>query len=344
MSAVLGCGPNQTTDLTQDDFTAKLDSLIATTSPRTFNGVILITQKGETLYEKAYGYASIEDQTPISLKDNFRIQSNSKQITAVLTLQQVEQGKIDLQVPIRQYLPDFGLSWADTVTVHQLLNMSSGIAGTDRPLLFEPGKGYHYSNPAYGLLGQIIENVSGSTYIEQANALFSELGMKNTYCYEVGKTNEGLIDAYRVDGNAFNRVVFDSLPITKESWKPFIPAGGIISNAHDLNLWDHQLHTGQLLKPALYELMILSGNIGQHDAFGPEEIGYGYGVRIYDKAPVKHIGHAGRGIGFANIKFYIPEKELCVIVLENVYNEDTSIVYHFEKAVRQIILESNLVK
>ena len=340
---LLSCGGKPNTEQSANDFSAKIDSLIQTTSPRTFNGVILITQKGKTQYEKAFGFANIEEKTPISLKDNFRIQSNSKQITAVLTLKELEKGNIDLQTPIRKYLPDFSQSWADTVTVHQLLNMSSGIINTAQPLQFLPGQGYRYSNAAYGLLGEIIESVSGTTYIELANALFEELEMKNSYCYELGKENPGLIDAYRVDGTQFNKVLFDSLGITEAGWKSFIPAGGIISNAYDLNLWDQKLHNGEVLSAESYQLMTSYDNMGQHNAFGSEPVGYGYGLRIDDKSGVKHLGHAGRGIGFASLKFYVPESEVDVIVLENVYNEDTEIVYHFEKAVRQIILESSLI-
>jgi len=328
-----------------NDYAPKLDSLIQTTRPRTFNGVILITQNGETKYSKAYGHAHFKDRTPISLKDNFRIQSNSKQVTAVLLLKEVENGKIDLKSTIRKYLPDFKQTWADTVTVHQLLNMSSGIRSIDKPLLFEPGTAYKYSNAAYGLLGSIIERVTGKTYIELANNLFKSLAMTNTYCYEIGKTNQGLISGYEVASDQFKLVDFNARGITQEGWKAFIPAGGIISNAQDLNIWDTKLHTGKILKPTSYQLMINYNNTGQHDAFGDEKIGYGYGLRIYDKKPLKkHIGHAGRGIGFASIKFYVPEKNLDVIVLENVYNEDASIVYHFEKEIRKIVLNSSLVK
>jgi len=327
------------------DYVTKLDSLIQTTSPRTFNGVILITQNGETKYSKAYGYAHFKDKTPISLQDNFRIQSNSKQVTAVLLLKVVENGKIDLKSSIKKYLPDFKQTWADTVTVHQLLNMSSGIKSIDQPLMFKPGTAYKYSNPAYGLLGKIIESVTSKTYIELANNLFNSLGMTQTYCYEIGNTHQGLINGYEVSGKEFKLVDFNARGITKESWKAFIPAGGIISNAQDLNTWDTKLHQGKILTPESYQLMINYNNTGQHDAFGNEKIGYGYGLRIYDKKPLKkHIGHAGRGIGFASIKFYVPEKDLDVIVLENVYNEDTSIVYHFEKEIRRIVLNSSLVK
>ena len=282
-----------------DNYVAKIDSLIQTTSPRSFNGIILITQKGEVKYSKAYGYSNFEDKTPIRLEDNFRIQSNSKQITAVLILKEVEKGTINLKDPIRKYLPNFNQTWADSVTVHQLLNMTSGIASINKSLLFKPGTDYKYSNPAYGLLGRIIENVEGKPYIEVAYNLFKGLKMENSFCYEIGKNENRLINGYRNLDNAYNVVNFEELEITKEWWKDFMPAGGIISNAKDLNIWDIALHQGKVLKPESYQLMIKSHIMAEHSAFGNEKIGYGYGVRVDDNNSVKIIGHAGRGLGFA---------------------------------------------
>ena len=107
-----------------DDYSSKIDSLIETTEPRIFNGVVLITKGGETKYVKEYGYSDIENKTPISIDDRFRIMSNSKQVTAVLIMREVENGRINLQEPISKYLNHLNQTWADTVTVHQLLNMS----------------------------------------------------------------------------------------------------------------------------------------------------------------------------------------------------------------------------
>jgi len=327
-----------------DNYSAKIDGLIQTTSPRSFNGIILITQKGEVKYSKAYGYSNFEDKTSISITDNFRIQSNSKQITAVLILKEVENGKIDLKSPIRKYLPTIKQTWADSITVHQLLNMTSGIVGIDKPLIFEPGTDFKYSNPAYGLLGRIIANVTEKKYTEVANNLFKELKMDNSFCYEMDKYEGKVINGYRISDNEFKLVEFNKLGINKDWWTDFIPAGGIISNVKDLNIWDTTLHNGELLKPETYKLMINYNITAQHDAFGNEKIGYGYGVRIDDNKSVKTIGHAGKGLGFASIKFYIPEKDVDVIVLENVYNEDANIVYYFENKIREIVLHSSLLK
>lgn len=340
------CDSDKSNEGESPDYALKIDSLIEASSPRAFNGVILVTQYGKTKYSKAYGYSNIEGKIPIRLDDNFRIQSNSKQITAVLVLREVGKGNIDLNEPLSTYvsLPNFDQSWADLVTVHQLLNMSSGITSLNEPLLFEPGTDYKYSNAAYGLLGRILEKVTKKSYIQIANELFAEVGMKNTYCYEFDKPQKHPINGYLVSQDQYQPDDFYSRGITADSWNDFIPAGGTISNAIDLNTWDEHLHNGKILSSEMYKLMTTYTIFGQHDAFGAKEIGYGYGVRIDDTTPTKIIGHAGRGIGFANIKFYIPAKSIDVVVLENVYNEDVSIIYHFEKKIREIVMNSSLTR
>ncbi len=327
----------------KNDYSSKIDSLILTKNPRSFNGVIYITEKGKTKYLKTYGYSNFETKTPFTLQDNFRIQSNSKQITATLILREVEKGKIDIHAPIRKYLPDFEQTWADTVTVHHLLNNTSGIVDIAKPLSFVPGTDFYYSNPGYGLLGKIIEKVTGKTFIEITNSLFKELGMQNSYCYEIDKPNIGLVNGYRVYKDSIKLFDFKGLNFTIETWANFIPTGGMISNAIDLNSWDKKLHNGEILKPESYKLMINYSITAQHDAHGSEKIGYGYGVRINEDVP-KYIGHSGKGLGYVNIKLYFPEKDVDVIILENVFHEKDNLQYYYENKIREIVMNSSLVK
>lgn len=326
-----------------DDYTAKIDSLIQTTSPRSFNGVILITQNDKTKYAKAFGYSDVEHKVPLTIKDNFRIQSNSKQITAVLVLREFEKGKIDLHIPIRKYLPDFKQAWADTVTVHHLLNNTSGVVDMDKPLFFRPGTDFYYSNPGYGVLRPIIEKVTGKPFTEVANSLFKELNMHNSYCYEIGKTNVGLVNGYKVSKDSVSIFNFNGLNYTIENWANFIPAGGMISNAIDLNIWDRKLHNGTMVTPKTYQLMLKYNITSRHDAYGSDKTGYGYGLRISDQAPL-YIGHAGKGLGFVNTKLYFPGKDVDVIVLENVYHEDINLQYYYENKIREIVKNSSLLK
>lgn len=328
----------------KDDYSAKIDSLLQAKKPRSFNGIIWITKKGKTKYLNLQGHSNIETKAPFTLKDNFRIQSNTKQITAVLILREVEKGNINLHLPIRNYLPDFPQSWADTVSVHHLLNNTSGIVDIAKPLLFRPGTGYYYSNPGYGLLRPIIEKVTGKTFIESANALFKKLKMANSYCYELDKANAGLVNGYWVSNDSVYLFDFKGLKYTSENWANFIPAGGMISNAIDLNTWDSKLHKGKILKSATYKLMTSYGISAQHDSFGSEEVGYGYGIRISDKTPVKYVGHSGKGLGFISLKMYIPKTNVVVIVLQNNYDVDSKAHYYYESRIREIIINSSLAK
>jgi CubicO group peptidase (beta-lactamase class C family) len=321
----------------KDDYSSKIDSLIKTTNPRSFNGVILISQKGKTKYKKAYGYSNIEKKTPLTTQDNFIIMSNSKQITAVLILKEVEKGKIDLQSPVRKYLPDLPQSWADSVTVHQLLNFSAGITDIDKPLTFTPGTNFKYGNTTYMMLGKIIEKVTGRKYIDVANDLFKELKMKNTYCFEQDKI-QNRVQGYR---NANNNFKLEETSIENNEK---VSAAGIISNVTDLNIWDQLLHNGKILKTETYKLMTSYTITAQHNAFGKEKIGYGYGVRISDKTPIKYIGHTGGGSGFVSFKVYFPEADVDLIVLENQSNENMDLSYEFEIKIREIIMDSNLMK
>ena len=342
---VFSCGDNKTKNKNQafDDYSAKIDSLIQTSNPRKFNGVISVTKNGESVYSKTFGYSNLDNKTPISLSDNFRIQSNSKQITGVIFLKEVEKGTIELNKPISEYLPEFRATWVDAVIVHQLINMSSGIASLKEPLLFKPGTDFHYSNPAYGLLGRIIKNVTGKNYSEITSSLFKELGMDDTFCYQFDQENQKLINGYQWTGDEYEFIQFSELGFTKDTWNNFIPTGGIISNINDLHIWDTKLHNGELLKPASYEIMTNSEVSDLFPALSDEKMSYGYGIDIADK-PFRYLGHGGSGFGFVNIKFYVPEKELKVIVLENIYHNDIPIRYHFEKEIRKIVLNSNLAK
>ncbi|MBI3233817.1 MAG: beta-lactamase family protein [Bacteroidetes bacterium] len=320
----------------KDDFSTKIDSLINTTSVRPFNGVVLISQLGKTKYAKAHGYANFEKKTPLKLSDPFEIMSNSKQITAVLLLREVEKGTVDLQAPIKKYLPYLTQSWADTVTVHQLLNHTHGIIDTEKPLLFKAGSDFKYGNLSYMLLGKIIEYASKKTYNKNATELFKQLKMNNTYCYSKDKTQKPVSGHFNTN-NVFE--VLDSSQINNYS----TPADGIVSTVYDLAIWDENLHNGKILKPETYKLMTSYTALAQHNVFEKDKIGYGYGIRIRDQELPKYYGHTGLGDGFASMNIYIPKSGICLIVLENQMNDNFEINYYFETEIRKILMGSDLV-
>lgn len=239
----------------------KIDSLVETKNPRIFNGVILISKNGKSKYSKSYGYSNNQDKIPLSMNTQFEIMSNSKLVTAVLILKEVEKGNINLNVPIKRYLPELTQTWSDTVTVHNLLNHTHGIVDTEKPLLFKPGTQFKYGNLSNILLGKILEGINKKSYSEQANDLFKTLGMKNTFCYsENDKKN--LAFGYMNKEN--NLSLVEKSFINNEN----MSADGVISTANDLAIWDNKLHNGKILKPKTYKLLTTPSILSEHDTFG----------------------------------------------------------------------------
>jgi CubicO group peptidase (beta-lactamase class C family) len=262
--------------------------------------------------------------------------SNTRQITAVLILKEVEQGKINLQAPIKKYLPELTQTWADSVTVHQLLNHTHGIIDLKKPLLFKPGTEFKYGNLGYSLLGKIIESVTKKSYSEIANTFFKELKMTHTFCYSPDKI-QNLVSGY-INTNDVFKIVQESV-ITSES----IASNGIVSTVGDLAIWNKNLHKGKLLKPESYKLLFKYNIKAQHGFFGKEKIGYGYGLRIVDNEPIKYVGHTGLGDGFSSINCYFPKSDVSLIVLENQTNDNSDLFYASEIKIKNILFKSNLL-
>lgn len=324
----------------KDNYSTRIDSLIQTTSVRPFNGNVLITQNGKTKYSKAYGYSDYAKKTPLKLSDHFVILSNSKQITAVLILQEVEKGKIVLNTPIKKYLPNLKQPWASTVTVENLLNHTSGIVDFEKPTAFPVGTQFKYTDLNYILLGQIIERVTNKTYETVVNELFKKNKMKDSFFPNTSNQKEIINGRQYFKDNTTKEI--HGIVIPKER----IPAAGLVSTVTDLALWNSLLHNGKLLNKATYDRMTTYTTTNQHPVFGDTAIGYGYGIRVNDKAKIKEFGHTGivPDQGFTSVNLYYPETKTSIIVLENQTFENFDITYYFEAKIREIVLKSGLLK
>ena len=297
----------------KDDYSAKIDSLIKNTNPRIFNGVVFIQQNGKEKYSKAFGYVDFNKKTPLEIKDRFSTMSIAKQITATLILQQVEKGTIDLHQPIRKYLPDFKYAWADTITVHHLLNHTSGLYSDDlKPnLKLKTGTEFSYSNVGYSVLGLVLEKQSGKSYQELVTALFKKCKM-NDSAYPTDISSKLLTKGHtiRKDG---------SFKLNEKSGfdTSYYFGSHLIVTAPDLAKWNECLHNDKLLKPETYKLMTNYSVTATHQLFGENPIGYGYGLRINDKADINEIGHTGfhPSEGFTAVNLYYPKTKTSVIVM-----------------------------
>lgn len=322
---------------TDKNWQNKIDSIIQINEPVNFNGVVLINKNGKTVYSKAFGFSDIENKTRLKMNNQFEIMSNTKQITSVLVLKKVEKGKIDLQTPIKKYLPELKQTWADSVTVHQLLNHTHGITDLEKPLAFKPGTDFKYGNLSNILLGKIIEKTSKKTYRQLATELFKQLKMNDTFCYSKNDRKD-LVWGYINKENKFSKV--ENSMINEEN----LPADGVITTAKDLIIWNDQLHKGKILSPKSYQLMTSGSARSQHDVFGKEKKGYGYNIRVVDENGIKYLGHTGLGDGFSSLNIYVPKEDLHIIVLENQMNDNSDLFYYIEKVIKAIVFKSELVK
>lgn len=325
-----------------DDYTTKIDSLIQAVNPRSFNGVVFIQQNGKTKYAKAHGYSDFNKKTPLKISDKFSTMSIAKQFTAVLILQEVEKGTIDLQAPIRKYLPDFKYSWADTITVNQLLTNTSGLNSEDidKPLKFAPGTAFNYSNIGYYVAGQVLEKQSHKSFDELLTELFKKCKMNNSY-YPNENNNKFLTKGHTIKkGGSYK--LNEKLNFDIHNYF----GSHLIVTAPDLAKWNECMHNGRLLKPDTYKMMTSYSITNTHKLFSEKPIGYGYGLRINDKDSILEIGHTGfhPSEGFTAVNLYYPKTKTSVIVMENQANENFDIAYYFEQEIRKIVKESNLLK
>ncbi|MEK6288086.1 MAG: serine hydrolase domain-containing protein [Acidobacteriota bacterium] len=189
------------------DKAATIDELMKVyNSYRQFNGAVLVAENGKVIFKKGYGMANMEWNIPVETDTKFRLGSITKQFTSMLVLQLVQEGKIKVEGKLTDYLPDYRKDTGDRITIHQLLNHTSGIPSyTSLPnffqeiarnpysvsdfvkkfasgdLEFEPGTKMVYNNSGYFLLGAIVERVTGKPY-EQVlkERILDPVGMKNT--------------------------------------------------------------------------------------------------------------------------------------------------------------------
>ena len=317
----------------QNDVQKKIDGLLKQYHDYgQLNGSVLVADNGKVIYEKGFGMANMEWGIPNGPDTKFRIGSITKQFTAVLILQLVDEGKIKLDGKITDYLPDYRKDTGGKVTIHQLLNHTSGIPSyTSNPEFFpkysrntlsvpdfvktlasgdfefEPGSKYSYNNSGYVLLGAIIEKITGKSYeTVLTERILKPLGMTNT-----GYDHHTTLLQKRASGYEKTPTGFENAPYLDMSL-PYA-AGSIYSTVGDLYKWEQALHEGSILGAESRKLM-----------FTPGLSNYGYGLVISER-PVgkteqkqKFILHGGGINGFNSLMTRAVDARQTVIILDNV--------------------------
>jgi len=223
---------------------------------------VAIVKGGKLVYAHAYGKARLDPATPATPEMRYSLGSISKQFTAAAILLLQEQGKLSIDDAVGKYLP--GLTRGDEVTIRQILSHTSGYQDywpedyvmtpmlrpetaqqildtwAKKPLDFEPGTQWQYSNTNFVIAGAIIENVSGQKLMDfLQQRIFHPLGMKSAWNSDEAKLTQA-------DATPYYRNALGPLrPAPKEGRGWTFAMGELAMTAHDLALWDDVLHRQQ---------------------------------------------------------------------------------------------------
>ncbi len=297
-----------------------------------FNGNVLVSQNGKVIFEKGFGYANFEWDIKHTPESKFRIASMTKQFTAMLILQLVHEGHVKLNSTISHYLNDYRKDISQKVTIHQLLNHTSGIPNYLRingfiknnsrttysvdefikefcseDLDFEPGSKFRYSNSGYSILGKIIEKVTQKSYQDAlTQKILKPLGMMDTGFDSASTVLKSRVSGYENNLDGYENTDYLDMSI------PYA-AGSMYSTARDLMIWDAALYTEKLLNNKLAKKMY---QVSTHR-------NYAYGWEV-SKLPEKEFGksltrinHSGSINGFNTSITRIIEDKYLIVLLNN---------------------------
>ena len=331
--------------------TADVDRVFAAWDKPDSPGCALgIVQQGKLVYQKGYGQANLEQNSPINPSTVFYIASTSKQFTAASIALLAKQNKLSLDDDIRKYLPELPV-YDSTITIRHLIHHTSGIpdylellglAGQrlddvhseeeilellsrQKSLSFKPGDQFLYSNSGYFLLGVIVKRVSGKPLAQFAEQhIFNPLDMTHSRFHDsrtrlVKNRAQGYFSSK--EGEVRNYLTqFDR-----------VGDGGLMTTVEDLYRWDRASENGTLGSKDFAGSLLTQGQLNNGNS-----LTYAFGLMIGQHRGLRTISHGGSFIGFKSELLRFPEKRLSVICLCNHNAADAT---KLAKEVANIVLD-----
>jgi len=306
-----------------EDITGRVDALLKPLLEEDLiSGSILIAKGDAILLAKGYGPANREFSAPCTPATRYRLGSMTKQFTAAAILLLEEQGRLQVTDSLSRFMPDFPN--AEKITLHHLLTHTSGVVNysslpdtyriwcqplsidevialfKDKPLRFEPGQKFEYSNSGYVLLAKVIEKASGLPFGEfLAKNIFIPLGMTDTGLDEAVKVLPQRATGHYKDENGISQAPYLYVPFTSG-------AGSLVSTVQDLFKWNRALTHKRILSEASLKRM-----------FTPALEQYGYGWFIREEHGRRLIEHRGALNGFLSMTQRFVDDDIVVISLFN---------------------------
>ncbi|HST09498.1 MAG TPA: serine hydrolase domain-containing protein, partial [Terriglobales bacterium] len=290
---------------------------------------VAVVRDGKIAYLQAYGDARLEPKTPARPEMRYSIGSISKQFTAASMLLLQEDGKLSVDDPVGKYVPN--LTRANEVTIRQLLSHTSGYQDywpqdyvppimmqpitsekildmwARKPLDFDPGTRWQYSNTNYVIAGVIVEKVSGMPLLQFLQTrVFNPLGMKSVANIDQEKLGD-------TDATGYMRYALGPPRLAPKEGKGWLfAAGELAMPTADLARWDISMMDQKLLKPASYQEM--ENEVRLKNGLGTQ---YGLGVDITSFSDHRMLSHGGEVSGFTTQNNVFPDDRAAVIVLTN---------------------------
>ena len=297
---------------------------------------LAVVRDGLLAYVHAYGQASLNPPTPAEPGMRYSIGSISKQFTTAAILLLAQEGKLSLDDHVGRFVP--GLTRADEVTIRQILSHTSGYQDywpqdyvppfmlepvtaqkildrwARKPLDFDPGTQWQYSNTNFVIAGLIVEKASGMPLLQfLSQHIFAPLHMDSVLNIDQDRLP-------RTDPTGYLRYALGPLrPAPKEGKGWLFAAGELAMTAEDLAKWDISLINQSLLQPASYQQMerevLLRNGLGTR---------YGLGVDVRQEFGRRAIEHGGEVSGFTAHNLVFPDERVAVVVLTSQDSIDAS--------------------
>jgi CubicO group peptidase (beta-lactamase class C family) len=313
-----------------------IDSIFSTLQAKGgFNGCVLYGEKGRLVFKKAYGYEDYKMKKRLTTSSAFQLASVSKMFTAMAIMILKEEGLLDYDDSVRQYIPELPYNG---ITIRNLLNHRSGLPdymhfsdnlwGQNKPLTnedmirimaenkppryFSAGNGFDYCNSNYALLASVVERVTGKPFDVFVNEnIFEPLGMDQSFIYhlEPGKEIPECVPV-GVSGHRASR----GLPRVESNHYQNGVVGdkGVYASVEDLFKWDQALYQGSLVSEATLNEAFTEGS----PRFSKWRDNYGFGWRLRaDRSNTVY--HYGWWKGFRTYFIRDLDQEKTIIVLTN---------------------------
>jgi CubicO group peptidase (beta-lactamase class C family) len=313
------------------EVTQKIDKLAAEALAKTGvpSASVAVVKDGRVAYLKAYGDARIEPRTPAAPAMRYSIGSISKQFTAAAILLLQEEGRLSLDDKVARFIPD--LTRAGEVTIRQLLSHTSGYQDywpqdyvmpfmlqpvtaqqimdrwARKPLDFDPGTKWQYSNTNYVIAGVVAEKAARKPLLQYLRErIFVPLQMKSVTDIDQERLDQS-------DPTGYMRYALGPLhPAPKEGKGWLFAAGELAMTAEDLAKWNVSVINQTVLKPASYRQ--LGTEILLNDGVGTQ---YGLGVSVDMQAGHRALSHSGEVSGFTAQNIVFPDDRVAIAVLTN---------------------------